>query len=238
MRYAYLLSLINADLERLRMARQLLTTSQTLPRRLGIKAVRSEARSPRQKTEVVSSVFVGAERQHSSRLRYDKATGFAPVDQGMTVSIRASESSNDVSSSVAVSVFSAIEEMISREEVREQTPPPEVQSPPGENAGLPLPQSKLTISGSKPVRRSLALSRTALNHPAPARPVFIPAEQIREEQLRKQGEHGLKRLGANLAAGVPLTAEVLTQRWIQSSAGRMTWSESSGSSHPAWLLRS
>lgn len=219
MRYAYLLSLIDADLERLRMARQLLTTSQILPRRPGTKTMRRKTRAPRRKTEVVSAVSLGAAKEQSSTRRHKKTTiVFALVGQEMTVRIPASEASNELLSVVSVSVSSAMEKTISRQEVGGQILSSEAQSSPSANTRLPLPQSELTMLGSKPVRQPLVLSRTALNNPVPARPVFIPAEQIRQEQLRKQGKRRLERIGLQLGAGVPLTAELLTQRWIQSAA--------------------
>lgn len=212
MQYAYLLSLIDADLERLRMARQLLLTSQTLKQRPGTKAVRLGTRVPRLSPEVISDLPLGDKKQRSPRRSRDKAQVFAPVDQGPDVSTPAAEPSNDGSNPVTSTVSPAAEETISPQKLWEQTPSSGEQSAPDEKADPPSPQSKRTLRPLLTRRRS-APPQTALNTPAPARPVFVTAEQIRREHSRKQTE--LDPEGAEFnSAPVPLTAELLTQRWI------------------------
>ena len=218
MRYAYLLSLIDADLERLRMARQLLLTSATLQQRPGKKTVRLTTPVTGQRTGAISALPLGAKKQHPSRPRRDKARVFVPVYQGIPVRSPVSEASHHASSVVAGSVSSS-EETIFRQELREQAPCSGGQSNSDEKAGLPLQPRKLMTFRPPPVARTPALPRTALSNPALVRPVFIPAEQVRQEQLQKQGGRDLDGTGSNFTAGIPLTAELLTKRWIQDLVG-------------------
>jgi hypothetical protein len=62
----------------------------------------------------------------------------------------------------------------------------------------------------------IASVSTALSGLVPAGPVFIPAAQIRHERSLKQQVSAMERelLGP---AAVPLTVELLSQRWIQDS---------------------
>jgi hypothetical protein len=55
----------------------------------------------------------------------------------------------------------------------------------------------------------------ALGGMVSAAPVFIPAEQIRQERAQKVTKSGTEGDGSGSSAAVPLTAEMLTQRWVQ-----------------------
>jgi hypothetical protein len=46
----------------------------------------------------------------------------------------------------------------------------------------------------------------------PAAPIFIPAAQIRQERAQRQSESQMDR---NPERSIPLTAELLAQRWGQ-----------------------
>ncbi len=211
MRYLYLLSLIDADLERLGMARKLLLTFQTPKRRTIEKVVRLRTSVPGSRTKVISAPALRTKKQRTLRRGRDQVQVLAPVDQEMRVSTFAPEPSNETSSPVAVRASSELEETISPESVGADTVFRE-QGAPYEKADPPSPQRKLTLR-PLPARRRSTPPQTALNTPAPARPVFVTAEQIRREQVQKQTGLEAERVGFNLAA-VPLTAELLTQRWI------------------------
>jgi hypothetical protein len=55
----------------------------------------------------------------------------------------------------------------------------------------------------------------ALGGMVSAAPVFIPAAQIRQERSQKMQESDAKFDSSESSAAVPLTAELLTQRWVQ-----------------------
>jgi hypothetical protein len=55
----------------------------------------------------------------------------------------------------------------------------------------------------------------ALGGMVSAAPVFIPAAQIRQERSQKWQELAAKVDSSESSAAVPLTAELLTQRWVQ-----------------------
>jgi hypothetical protein len=60
-----------------------------------------------------------------------------------------------------------------------------------------------------------AATARALGGLVSAAPVFIRAEQIRQEQAEKVPKSGTKADGSGSAVAPPLTAEMLTQRWLQ-----------------------
>jgi hypothetical protein len=221
MQYAYILSLIDADLERLRMARQLLMASQTLSRKPVNKVVRSSVRTtkrlPEKRNGGVAAVVSGVKKQQPAKGR-SKADMLAPEDHETTILTLDFGSPKDVPG-FGAAVGPTVEQTIFQEEGQHRTPTAEEQTALGERAGTLLLQRKLEIRRLTPAKQPLALPRTALNNPAPARPVFIPAEQIRQEHMRKQEELKVETAGFSMAAAVPLTAELLTQRWIQGFAG-------------------
>jgi hypothetical protein len=55
----------------------------------------------------------------------------------------------------------------------------------------------------------------ALGGMVSAAPVFIPAAQIRQEHSQKSQELDAKFDSSESSTAVPLTAELLTQRWVQ-----------------------
>ena len=55
----------------------------------------------------------------------------------------------------------------------------------------------------------------ALGGMVSAAPVFIPAAQIHQERWQKRQELDAKFDSSKSSASVPLTAELLTQRWVQ-----------------------
>jgi hypothetical protein len=60
-----------------------------------------------------------------------------------------------------------------------------------------------------------AVTARALGGLVSAAPVFIRAEQIRQERAEKVPKSGTKADGSGSAPPPPLTAEMLTQRWLQ-----------------------
>jgi hypothetical protein len=65
-------------------------------------------------------------------------------------------------------------------------------------------------------RRSAGVPESrALGGAVSAAPVFIPAEKIRQERTQKELEAAASRESQGPSEAAPLTAEMLTQRWVQ-----------------------
>jgi hypothetical protein len=104
---------------------------------------------------------------------------------------------------------SAAEPHEERVEVEEQGPPEVVASAPS--------AIRVRAPRQPSARRNATTAATAraLGGLVSAAPVFIRAEQIRQEQAEKVPKSGTKADGSGSAAVPPLTAEMLTQRWLQ-----------------------
>lgn len=215
MQYAYILSLIDADLERLRMARQLLIASQTLVQNAAAERVRPSTRVPGHRKDLIPPLSPDFRKQRPAKHHQDKAEGSAPIAESAAVIAPYIAPPVEPLSPIAAGSSSDLAETLSQLEVRERTSSEVEQIRESERRSKPRPQESLTTRRLTP-QRPVAVPRTALNSPAPGQPVFIPAEQIRQEQQRRQDE--MQRSGVDSSANVPLTAELLAQRWIASSA--------------------
>jgi hypothetical protein len=85
----------------------------------------------------------------------------------------------------------------------------------GQIAPIPL------VARVQTQRKRRALSKltvtplaTPLGGLVPTGPIFIPADQIRQKQSQSRQESVMERGASGPSAIVPLTAELLTQRWI------------------------
>ena len=151
MQYVHILALIDADLERLKKVRLLLTTLDTPP-----KGTQKRARNP----PVPSKTLRTAEGQKPA----------APALQ------------------------------IDEHEVSQR-----------ENARPAMRLKKPAVS-----KLSVTPLATPLGGLVPTGPIFIPAELIRQKQSQSRQESVMERGASGPAAIVPLTAELLTRRWIRS----------------------
>jgi len=76
-----------------------------------------------------------------------------------------------------------------------------------------LPSKKRVV----PLRISAKTSVSALGGTIPTGPIVVSAQQIRIEHSLRQQEATVRRDPFSSPNTIPLTAELLTQRWIQSS---------------------
>lgn len=206
MRYTHILDLIDADLDRLQMARELLTTSS---------AFRGSG-APRFAGRIIIDEIL-----NESSL----ATNFKSPERKSAR--RYSERDKLPIAAVVASLPVALDELASAE----HAPAPSKRG----DAGLQQPRAKQvaevrheSISAraerSTPKRRSMksklnvASSTTALGGAVPAGPVFIPVEKVRQEQATKEREQSRSLNSSRSAEEVPFTAESLAQRWLGSRA--------------------
>jgi len=74
------------------------------------------------------------------------------------------------------------------------------------------PSAEPRVVVAAPRKKALAPA-SALVHHVPAQPVFIPAAQVRKEHTQTQAV----KTAAKQPEAMPLTAELLARRWIQSA---------------------
>lgn len=206
MRYTHILDLIDADLHRLQMARDLLTTSSAY-RESG--AQRSGSRT------VVDEIL--NESSHAPALQ------FAKREPGIRHSRR--------DKLAAAAVIAGLPVMRDELEAAEAASVPDKRDDPGlqqpgtkQAAEVRDEKMSARAKHSTPKRRSMkskpevAVSPTALGGVVPVGPVFIPVEKIRQEKVtrERQQTHGQK--SSRPAEEVPFTAESLAQRWLGSRA--------------------
>jgi hypothetical protein len=110
-----------------------------------------------------------------------------------------------------------LDDQIRQEQPQRQRAPVVEECAFGQKATIP-PLAKVRTQRK---RRALGkLSVTSLATPlggfVPTGPIFIPAGLIRQKQSQSGQESVMERCASSQPATVPLTAELLTQRWIQS----------------------
>jgi hypothetical protein len=66
-----------------------------------------------------------------------------------------------------------------------------------------------------PKKTASAPASRALGGMISAAPVFIPADRVRQENSQKATNRGTQQEALESATAVPLTVEMLTQRWVQ-----------------------
>ena len=75
----------------------------------------------------------------------------------------------------------------------------------------------LSIRKVAPLKSSVKTSALALGGTIPTGPIVVSAQQIRIEHSLRQQEATVRRSPFSSPNTIPLTAELLTQRWIQGS---------------------
>jgi hypothetical protein len=218
MQYVHILALIDADLERLKKVRLLLTTLDTPP-----KGTQKRARNP----PVRSKTLRTAERQKPAApaLQIDEHEVSQRKNARPAMRLKKPSVSNLGAASLAKAPAPAASEsaLVLDDQIRQEHPQEQraaqvvEESAFGQLAPIPL------VARVQTQRKRLALSKlsvtplaTPLGGLVPTRPIFIPAELIRQKQSQSRQKSVLERGASGPSAIVPLTAELLTRRWIRS----------------------
>lgn len=217
MQYVHILALIDADLERLKKVRLLLTTLDTPP-----KGTQKRARNP----PVRSKTLRIAERQKPAApaLQIDEHEVSQRENARPAMRLKKPAVSNLGAASLAKAPAPAasesalvLDDQIRREHPQGQRAQVVEESAFGQIAPIPL------VARVQTQRKRRALSKlsvtplaTPLGGLVPTGPIFIPAELIRQKQSQSRQESVMERGASGPSAIVPLTAELLTRRWIRS----------------------
>jgi hypothetical protein len=215
MRYAHILSLIDADLERLKKARILLTTPDTPP-----KGTQKRAPNPPVRSKTLSA----AERQKPAApaLQIDVHEVSQSNKARPSIRLKKPAVSNPGAAPLAKAPAPAASEsvLVLDDQIRQEQPQGQRaqvvgESAVGQIAAIPL------AARVQPQRKRRALSKPPVTPPAtplggvvPTGPIFIPAEQIRQKQSQSRQEPEMEGGSSGPPATVPLTAELLKLRWI------------------------
>jgi hypothetical protein len=218
MQYVHILALIDADLERLKKVRLLLTTLDT-PQ----KGTQERARNP----PVRSKTLRTAERQKpaASALQIDEHEVSQRKNARPAMKLKKPAVSNLGAASLVKAPAPTASEsaLVLDDQIRQEHPQrqraPQVVEESAFGQLAPIPR----VAKGQTQRKRRALSKlsvtplaTPLGGPVPTGPIFIPAELIRQKQSQSRQESVMERGASGPSAIVPLTAELLTRRWIRS----------------------
>lgn len=218
MQYVHILALIDAELERLKKVRLLLTTLDTPP-----KGTQKRARNP----PVRSKTLRTAERQKPAApaFQIDEHEVSQRKNARPAMRLKKPAVSNPGVANLAKAPAPAASEsaLVLDDQIRQEHPHGQraaqvvEESAFGQLAPIPL----VARVPTQRKRRALSkLSVTPLATPlgglVPTGPIFIPADQIRQKQSQSRQESVMERGASGPSAIVPLTAELLTRRWIRS----------------------
>jgi hypothetical protein len=220
MQYTYILSLIDAHLDRLTKAREILatldTSQETTPQPVPRPAADSKAlRTPGGRS---SSALETGSHAISPRKKAAPAT----MVQKPSASNRASAPLAKVSETAALESAPVADAQNRLDEDQRQETRKTTKSPIRETATShlvdKLPTKRKRLAPNKPSSTPLA---RALGGPVPAAPIFIPAGQVSQEFQERSQRHpepGAEGSLSGSAAPVTLTAELLARRWVQGLA--------------------
>jgi hypothetical protein len=215
MQYVHILNLIDAYLDRLKRARQILTAPDTHPKR-SLKRTPQSLRSPKTlKTAERENPAAPARQFGKYEISHRKKATSAMLKKkpGMI--------------NLTAACFAKAETVVSEPALVlvEQIPHEEHQAQRGrlaEESALGQIVTTLLTAKVPTKRRRSTLSKapvaplaTALGGVIPDVPIFIPAERVRLERFKRQPASVIERGPFGLNATVPLTVELLTQRWLQ-----------------------
>jgi hypothetical protein len=218
MQYVHILALIDADLERLKKVRLLLTTLDTPP-----KGTQKRARNPPVRLKTLRT----AERQKPAApaFQIDEHEVSQRKNARPTMRLKKPAVSNLGAASLAKAPAPAASEsaLVLDDQIRQEHPQVQraaqvvEESAFGQLAPIPL------VARAQTRRKRRALSKpsvtplaTPLGGLVPTGPIFIPAELIRQKQSQSRQESVMEGGASGPSAIVPLTAELLTRRWIRS----------------------
>ena len=217
MQYAHILALIDADLENLKKVRLLLTTFDTPPKGTQKRApnppVGSKTLRTAERQKPPAPALHIAEHEVSQRKKARPATRLKkPAVSNLGTARLAKAPAPAASESSPV-----LDDQIRQEQSQGQRTQVVEESVFGQIATIPL------VARVQTQRKRRALSKlsvtppaTPLGGPVPTGPIFIPVELIRQKQSQSRRESVMECGASGPPATVPLTAELLTQRWIQS----------------------
>ena len=218
MQYIHILALIDAELERLKKVRLLLTTLDTPS-----KGTQKRARNP----PVRSKTLRTAERQKPAApaFQIDEHEVSQRKNARPAMRLKKPAVSNLGAASLAKAPAPAASEsaLVLDDQIRQEHPQ-------GQRAAQVVEESAfgqlapIPLAARVPTQRKRrALSKLSVTPPAtplgglvPTGPIFIPADQIRQKQSQSRQESVMERGASGPSAIVPLTAELLTRRWIRS----------------------
>ena len=217
MQYAHILALIDADLERLKKARLLLTTDDT-PRKgtqkrapnppVRSKTLRTAARQKPTAPVLQIDEHEVLQRKQATPVRKLKKTALR--NPGAVRLANAPELAASQSALVP-------DAQIRQEQPQGQRAQVVDEHAFGQIAAIPL------VARVQTQRKRRALSKLPAAPPAtplgglvPTGPIFIPAELIRQKQSQSRQESVIEHGASGPPAIAPLTAELLTRRWIRS----------------------
>jgi hypothetical protein len=219
MQYVHILALIDAELERLKEVRLLLTTLDTPLKGAQKKApnplVRSKTLRMAEKQKPTAPALLIDKHEVSQRKK--------PAPPAMR--LKKPALSNPSAASFAKAFPPAVSEsaLALDDQIRQEQPQGQ-RAPVVEESVFSQMATIPPVARVRTRRKSRALSKlsvtplaTPLGGPVPTEPIFIPAEMIHPKQSRNRQESVAERGAAGPPAVVPLTAELLTQRWIQGS---------------------
>jgi hypothetical protein len=215
MQYVHILNLIDDNLDRLTKARQLLLPLDGLPTSAPERAMQPAARK-KTRPKAGSEKPATASLPISPRQSKNKAssTSIESVARKSPV-IRRNKTPNPV-----LAPPPTLNQLFSQEQLEETHQEPVVQRI---SSAIRVPTVGKTPTQQNRSKRHRTPVAVALSGSVSATPVFIPAEQIRRERSQREAASGTKHedgepAGSSAAAPVaPLTAELLTRRWLQGS---------------------
>jgi hypothetical protein len=210
MQYVHILNLIDDNLDRLTKARQLLLPLDGLPTNAPKRAIQPAARE-KTRPKAGSEKPATPSLQNSPRQSKKKAnsTSIEPV-AGKPPVIRRNKTPGPVLAPPLI--------LFSQEQLEGTQQEPVVQSA---SSAISVPTVGKAPTQRNRGNRNRAPVAAALSGSVSAAPVFIPAEQIRQERSQREAASGTKHEGGGpdgSTAAVPvapLTAELLTRRWLQ-----------------------
>jgi hypothetical protein len=215
MQYVHILALIDADLERLKKVRLLLTTLDTPP-----KGTQKRTWNPPVRSETLRTAE--GQKPAAPAPRIDEHEVSQRKNARPAMRLKKPAVSNLRAASLAKAPAPAASESALVLEIRQEHPQGQRAQVVEESAfGRIVPTPRVARVQTQRKRRSPSkLSVTPLATPlgglVPTGPIFIPAEQIRQKQSQSRQESVMERGASGPSATVSLTAELLTQRWIQS----------------------
>ena len=213
MQYVHILNLIDDNLDRLTKARQLLLPLDGLPTSAPKRAIQPATRK-KTRPKAGSEKPATASPQVSPRQSKKKAdsTSIEPV-AGKPPVIRRNKTPGPVLATPLIQ-----NQLFSQEQLESPHQEPVVQRV---SSATSVPTVGKAPTQRNRSNRNRAPVAVALSGSVPAAPVFIPAEQIRQERSRREAASGTNHEGGGPAGSTaavpaaPLTAELLTRRWLQ-----------------------
>jgi hypothetical protein len=218
MQYVHILSLIDAELERLKKVRLLLTTLDTPS-----KGTQKRARNP----PVPSKTLRTAEKQKPAapgfQIDEHQVSQRKKARPAMRLKKPAVRNLGAASPAKATAPAPSESALVLDDQIRQEHPQ-------GQRAAEAVEESAFGQIAPAPLvarvqtqRKKRALSKlsvtpvaTPLGGLVPTGPIFIPADKIRQKQSQSRQESVMERGASGPSGIVPLTAELLTRRWIRS----------------------